>query len=316
MSDKDKFNNEPKKARNNSDDQNEKNKYISKYSENYIINDQLNKISKIINKPLIPKNKLDEIQRILNRPIISNKTLTEIQKNFAKSFEPMQDFIDNYYKTLNKFAKTIRKFNTSINWDDLEKNFRNRLRKYESLMSKFEKECWAIDADMLDDMEIINHEDFEIDKYIEKNLDEYIELFQKNSLYENHTSLILEAHELYNLNYYKHCAFSLLAVFENILSEAFDDYNIKKTKKDNIFNKTSDYIETVEDKLALNIILFRRVYNVYTILYKPSWNKHPKQLNRNWIMHGSYNYDKIGKIDILKLFQLLKAASILNYISF
>lgn len=40
-----------------------------------------------------------------------------------------------------------------------------------------------------------------------------------------------------------------------------------------------------------------------------------KELNRNSITHGFHDYDSITQEDVLKLFQLLKAALILKYVS-
>lgn len=66
----------------------------------------------------------------------------------------------------------------------------------------------------------------------------------------------------------------------------------------------------------MNILFFCCVYNVYDIIFKPCWDKHPEQNNRNWMSYDKYDYERIDKSDILKLFQLLKASSILSGITF
>ena len=115
----------------------------------------------------------------------------------------------------------------------------------------------------------------------------------------------------------------LFAVIEGIVSSAFKvyevDVNVKpmlKNKKDKLYFKLSDYVESKEDELAVNMIFFRRVFNVYSELFQPSWDRHPNQINRNWMMHGSYEYARVTKTDVIKLFQLIKALEVVDHISF
>jgi hypothetical protein len=188
-------------------------------------------------------------------------------------------------------------------------------------MSEFDKECWAITPEMLDAIEDEEYDATEIERYVEDHLNDYIMFFQEDSLYVKNKVLIKEVYELYKQEFYMHCAFSLLAIFEDILNTAFSNYehgkDMKiKNRKPDLYTKTKNFIESNEERLAVNILFFRRVYNVYNIIFKPCWEEHPEQINRNWIAHGKYNYESINKTDILKLFQLLKASSILNEITF
>lgn len=262
----------------------------------------------------------------LNIPDLSNmmlpfQTIVKMQQTIAESVAPMLKSVMEIQQSVQPIIEQIGKFVSSINWSKLQDAIKQRLQHYEEFMSIYDKECWAMTPEMLDAFEDEEYSVTEIEKYVEDHLNEYIMFFQEDPLYNKNKLLIQEAYELFKREFYMHCAFSLLAIFEEILNTAFSIYELGKDVKINnrrpdLFIKTQDYIKSNEERLAFNILFFRRVYNVYNIIFKPHWEDHPDQINRNWIAHGKYNYESITKTDILKLFQLLKASSILNEISF
>ena len=274
----------------------------------------------------------DKVAKIGLKISLDLSPILEIGKAFSERIKPFQiamqqlqqllfEQISSISEAFEAFGKAVNSMMDEIDWDSLREALRDKLKNWEEFMIHYEKDCWAVDGNMLDAFEDGEYKSNDIEKYVEDHINEYIEFFNANSLYSRHSSLINEAYELYNLGYYKHCTFSLLAVFDYILANTFKDYSPntlpKKVKnKPKQYDKISAYIKTTDDELAFDIMFFRRVYNVYDIIFKPCWNQHPEQLNRNWIAHGLYEYDKIGKSDVLKLFQLLKATSILNDISF
>jgi len=220
---------------------------------------------------------------------------------------------------LPKFYLNIAPLMNSINWKQLSESLKRKLEKCESLMISLEQEGWAVDVDLLDDLIDGNCIFNEIEDYLRRNLSDYIEFFEQNEIYSKHLKLILRTKELYDLQFYEHCTFALFAIFEEILNVSFSEYKLnnhdnkkRKSRDPNIYQKAKDYIETKEDETALCQIFFRRVYGIYQVFFKPSWKEHPDQLNRNWIMHGSYDYERINEVDVLKLFQLLKAVNVVS----
>lgn len=126
--------------------------------------------------------------------------------------------------------------------------------------------------------------------------------FRKEEMYTNYVTILEQSYEAYQLKQYALASFPLFAVIEGIMSTTFHGYEIDveikpklRNKKNQLYVKLSDYVESTEDELAINLLFFRRVFYVYEELFKPSWDKHPEQINRNWMMHGSYNYDRISK---------------------
>lgn len=77
---------------------------------------------------------------------------------------------------------------------------------------------WCIDfqivAHLMD--EVISSE--MVAKYVEGNLEYYIEELTSNSMYKLHIALIKEAYEAYNLGFYKLCVFPLISTFDYVFS--------------------------------------------------------------------------------------------------
>ncbi|KAF0817746.1 MULTISPECIES: hypothetical protein [Cytobacillus] len=216
---------------------------------------------------------------------------------------------------------------SSIDWSGLREGLKVRLATFETQMEKFDQELWAIDSNIFDSFEIDDDIDLpscmDIEQHVEKMLDKYMDNFRKEEMYTNYVTILEQSYEAYQLKQYALASFPLFAVIEGIMSTTFHGYEIDveikpklRNKKNQLYVKLSDYVESTEDELAINLLFFRRVFYVYEELFKPSWDKHPEQINRNWMMHGSYNYDRISKKDVLRLFQLIKAAEVVKYISF
>ncbi|MFD0682303.1 MULTISPECIES: hypothetical protein [unclassified Paenibacillus] len=267
-----------------------------------------------------------EKHQYFNFPDLSNlaipfQTIATIQQKIADSLAPIVKKVMEIQQAFQPLVEQVGRFALSIDWEKIQDAIKLRLQHYEEFMSKYDVECWAITPELLEAFEDEEYKVTEIEKYVEDHLNEYIIYFKKEPLYEKHRALIGEAYELYMQKFYMHCAFSLMAIFENILSNAFSNYKLGtdvkiKNRRPDLHTKTTSYIKSNEERLALNILFFRRVYNVYDIIFKPYWDTHPEQINRNWIAHGKYDFERINKSDILKLFQLLKALSILNEITF
>ena len=217
-----------------------------------------------------------------------------------------------------------------INLSGLSETFNQRLKLWERFLGKFDEDLWATDEDILDylwdnegDIDLIKT--FSMEKYVESNLGDYLNFFDNNVTFARYSGIIHDAYSAFKQEKYALAIFPLMAATDSIIQLTFDDYTIKdpeskstkiKNGKNKTYYKALDYVQTTEYKLAISLILFRRIFNVYEKINDPSWNQEPVIINRNWVMHGSYNYDKITKTDVLKMFQLLKALAVVNELSF
>ncbi|MEK5251742.1 hypothetical protein MKX66_30100 [Bacillus sp. FSL R9-9530] len=280
---------------------------------------------------------LSETMETLKTPIISEaiesmKQLTETNQKLVDSVQIGAQFSQIFANTMSEqiaFQQTIESMTKSIfndfDWSSIRDSLRSQLEEYEIKLKKFDKELWAIDAELLDTFEDKSREfnSNAIEKYVEDSLDSYIKFFMTDDLYSDYKLIIEQAYKAYRNGDYALTVFPLFAVIDNLISNTFSAYQIDiqlkpslRKNKDKIFYKVKDYVETNEDELAFSLMFFRRVFNVYKKIFQPSWNNHPNQINRNWIMHGSFTYDEITKLDTLKLFQLIKAIEIVKSISF
>jgi hypothetical protein len=212
-----------------------------------------------------------------------------------------------------------------IDWTSLSKGLKLQLDAYEQKFSLYDVDLWAIDESIFDLIETSEELPCsqKIEIHVEESLDLYMDYFHKEELYKKYVSLLEQSYSAYNSKQYALATFPLFAIIEGLINASFRDYEIDlnlkpslRKHKSKLYFKLNDYIETTEDEIAINILFFRRVFYVYKVLFDPSWNQQPHQINRNWIMHGSYHYDKINKQDILKLFQLIKATEVLKNINF
>ncbi|QWH42883.1 hypothetical protein EXW53_26785 (plasmid) [Bacillus mycoides] len=252
---------------------------------------------------------------------IAESVRISAQLNFNIT-NPITEKIKELYQNITVMTQTMFK---NFDWSAVRESLRRQLEYYDSQLKQFDKELWAIDADILDAFEEseIELSSAFIEQYVEDSLESYIELFVTDELYSEHKLIIEQAYSAYKNADYALTVFPLFAVIDRLISNTFSAYEIDtnlkpklKPHKNKIYHKVKDYVETTEDEIAFYLMFFRRVFNVYKKMFEPSWNNQPKQINRNWIMHGSFTYDSITKVDVLKLFQLIKAIEVVKRFSF
>ncbi|MGG1340156.1 hypothetical protein ABE244_06160 [Bacillus toyonensis] len=305
------------------------------------------KISSLVTNPFenhkllqsIKSPMLSDAMEAIKTPIISGviesmKQLTETNQKLVDSVRIGAEFGQIFENTMSEqiaFQQSIGSMFQSIFNDfdlsSIREGLRIQLEKYESKVKKFDKELWTIDAELLDTFvdESREFNSSAIEKYVEDSLDSYINFFMTDDLYSDYKLIIEQAYKAYRNGDYALTVFPLFAVIDNLITNTFAAYQIdtqlkpkykKNNNKNKIYYKVKDYVETNEDELAFYLMFFRRVYKVYTKIFEPAWNNHPNQINRNWIMHGSFTYNTITKLDTLKLFQLIKAIEVVKNISF
>lgn len=241
----------------------------------------------------------------------SVQPIIEHINNVKKIYEPIQNLVSS----LKEFTKPY----ISTDWKKLSALARKRLEKIRDLHLEFEEELWCIDLDAL---EYVSEDDITpeaLKDYVHENLDEYVLEMKEEPMFSIHKNLLSETLEAYKNGYYKLCAFPLISTLEHIIA-SWHDGNIKNDAVhinpdgSGLYNKIRSLTKTSEERLLLVQMFAHSLFRVFIKLYKTNNQNLNDELNRHTIVHGSHDYDSINQIDILKLFQLLKACFILRHL--
>lgn len=282
------------------------------------------------------KNKLfEEItskNNIMNS-ITSNqiKDLSNIVKWKSNIHPQLFNTIDIYKKIIPNQFNVVKETFKVIDWKAIKEHHEQFTNNIFQLLQETQKELWCLDIDLASQIVENEVKRSEIENHIRDNLDLYIKDLKDEPLFALHSSLIQEAYEAYQLGHYKLCTISLFAPFEHIFVCWFEGYidgedvNVRQRPKrpergNSIIGRSrklmnTEYNET--ERKQLMIILTMPIVHFYSKTFgKFSEHTPDRKLNRNALMHGFYNYDSITEVDVLKLFQLLKSLTVLEYLSY
>ncbi|MEK4695546.1 hypothetical protein MKX31_16235 [Bacillus sp. FSL M8-0063] len=246
-------------------------------------------------------------QEMQKRMREQSKLIWEIQKRIQKQYKPLFELVDKY-----KY----------INWNILNQSAEDELRQIEGILIKHEKEYWCLDMNVVQFIINGNVTKDNVSKYVEDNLEAYVAEIIRNPMYEIHVSLIKEAYEAYKIGLYKLCIMPLFAAFEhviafwlkgNITTEMISiksNPNIRRLYKR---VKPEEYRE-LEIEQIKNVFVASVLRGFHNMFITGS-DELGTNLNRNSIAHGFHDYSTLSKVDVLKLFQLLKSALILQFVS-
>ncbi|MGG3115271.1 hypothetical protein [Bacillus paranthracis] len=246
-------------------------------------------------------------------------TIQSLAKTIPLIIETRNKFIESM-KPVFEMIEQVSRAVTEIDWEQIRQDRVEYLKEIDKKLKEYENEFWCLDlmtySDMVDQGISIDT----IPKYIENNLESCIEDIVSDPIYEHHASLIIEAYQAYKVGLYKVCAFPLLATFERIIASWYvgnvreDKIEIKKTRKvKRLYNEIDpDMYKSVDQELMFEMFslsVLRTFKKLFITASKPY-----QELNRHSIAHGFHDYEHLAKIDILKLFQLLKAATLLRFL--
>ncbi|PFK47607.1 hypothetical protein [Bacillus cereus] len=280
---------------------------------------------KVLAVPIIREEKLSEI-------IEWDKRMRAMGQQVSESLKLKNDMLAAQVESLNEMGKrfkgmvnqsllmmseAISNMLSDIDWEAINQGLEEDARNVEKFLKKYEQNFWCLDMELFALIEDRELKFEKVPKYIEENLEVYMSEINKEPMYKFHTSLINEAYEAYNAGLYKLCTFPLFATLEYVMTSWYrgtineDKQTINQTKyvkglRSNIHPKKYENVE--EDPMfkvfSLSVIrVFRKMFDTQYTTFK---------LNRNTIAHGLHDYDSISKSDVLKLFQILKAATVLK----
>ncbi|MDP7979132.1 hypothetical protein [Bacillus multifaciens] len=246
--------------------------------------------------------------------------LIQVQKN-AQTMVEMSKRLQSFMDMQENIKKIVETFN-NIDLSSIRDKVAEEITETSELLIKQEEGFWCLDIDILNVMGDKELTEEGLSDYIERNLETYIAEIVQDSMYELHITLIQETYEAYKGGFYKLCVMPLFAAFEHVFTSWYagtinkDAVLVKqKPRVFKLYNeiKNKEYSE-VEQEHLINVFVLSIIRT-----YKNTFIKIPdelcQKLNRNSIAHGFHDYDSITKVDILKLFQLLKATLILRSVS-
>ncbi|MCW4657023.1 hypothetical protein OOG41_18170 [Bacillus sp. AS_5] len=282
------------------------------------LNEQLKPIWKSVerlNEQFKPIRKFEErlneqfkpMQESVERLNEQFKPILEIQKRIQEQYQPL-------FEQINKYK--------NINWDILDQAAAEELKQIDSVLIEHEKEYWCLDMKIAASIVKGDLKEGNLSKYVEDNLEAYVAEIIQNPIYEIHTTLIEEAYEAYKIGLYKLCIMPLFAAFEHVIAFWFkgnitkEMVSIKSNPKIwGLHNKIKpeEYRELEVEQIKE--IFAASVLNTFKKTFIKGTDELGTNLNRNSIAHGFHDYNTLSKVDALKLFQLLKSALILQFVS-
>ncbi|PGM89356.1 hypothetical protein [Bacillus cereus] len=242
-----------------------------------------------------------------------NKGVNERLEIFSKTLNAL---IPKVNQSLLTISQTIIKTLNDIDWEAVNYDLEENAKETDAILQRFEQDFWCLDMEMYCDLEDGHISVDQISGYVEDRIELYIEEIGKDPIYELHSTLIKETYEAYKAGLYKMCAFPLLATFEYIISSWYsgnikaDRVSMTKTKK---VERLYDQIKPEKFRDVDEDLMFKTFALSVLRMFKKLFKTRKKGFNRHLIMHGFHDYDSLTKIDILKLFQLLKSAIILRF---
>ena len=305
--------NEDENNRNNNDDEEKKEESNESDNENEFsinlpvpshITESAKNLQSLINEQL----KLYYNTKDIFQPVIEK--MSEV-KQITKPFQEMVE----------KLSKLIEPLK-NIDWEKLADYASEKLEETNDLILRFEKDLWCIDIDLLDYFSDKDITAEKIETYVENNLDDYVETMIEEPMFSLHTTLLTETLEAYKNGHYRLCSFSLLSIFEYIISSWFKG-NIKVGEvllHENphvyrLYNRIEKISKKDEEQKEFFRLFVQTIIRIYLNIFEKEHEVGSKKLNRHSIVHGIHDYNTIDKTDILKLFQLLKSCFILREIS-
>ncbi|MGG0283160.1 hypothetical protein ABEY37_26175 [Bacillus pacificus] len=234
----------------------------------------------------------------------------------------MQKSIQEQYKPILQQIRSALDVYNSAGWDLIEKSVVEKLKHTDSILVTYEKEYWCLDMDIMTFIMNGSVTEENLSKYVEDNLQAYVDEITQNPMYEVHSTLITEAYEAYKIGLYKLCIMPLFAAFEHIMAFWYKGNITEETisikSNPNVWRlhqkiKPEKYLEFEVEKIKK--VFVASVLRTFKITFAKGSEELGKGLNRNSIAHGFHDYDSITNLDVLKLFQLLKSALILQFAS-
>jgi len=212
----------------------------------------------------------------------------------------------------------------NINFDRFSEQLNETQRKFDTSLEKYDDLHWAVDEDLWVALRSGECTDETIAEHVEENINDYVEFFSRNDYYNSHSLIIEQAFNSLKQEQYASATFNLFAVIDGNITKAFKKYDIPMEERRNrrwepkTYEKLNHYkkVKSNQERMAFSFIFFKRMFNVYSVFFKPAWNGKSEVLNRNLVMHGAYDYSRITKEDVLKLIQLVKSTSVLGDIAF
>lgn len=297
-------------------------------------------------KEFIPPSFIDEATRLQQKIQRQIEPILEMQEKISKLYQPIMDqqqevmkkyepmldaqqrienILGPYVEFQSRMQQALENVYAplkNIDWEGIKEAAAERLKELDQLLREQENSNWCLDVDLMDSIEEGEIELIELSNHVNANLEVLVKELIAEPIFKLHTSLIDESYSAYKSGLYKLCAFSLFATFEHVIASWYDgnltNENIsvdKKPKARKLYRKIEHITKNKKEQDEFIKVFALSVLRMYQKTFSNIPEQLNKELNRNSIAHGFHDYNSIINTDILKLFQLLKASTILELIS-
>lgn len=267
-------------------------------------------------------NSMEEIQKTITSSFEKfqlpdvEKFTTTVSGWHSENIAPILKIADEMSEQQKLIVETLQSLvipNLNIDFGMMNDIAMEMLQETKEVLSQFEEELWCIDMDILDYFSTEEITEERLVVYLQQNLEGYVDEMITSPIFKRHKSLLIETLAAYKSGYYKLCTYSLLSIIENRISSWY----LGEDKKSNSYVprlhcKIKKMPVVWEEKVELIKLFIQTIFKIYVELFKSNKEYLNGEINRHTIAHGTHDYDSIGQIDVLKLFQFLKASFILK----
>ncbi|MFJ7187049.1 hypothetical protein [Lysinibacillus xylanilyticus] len=302
--------------------------------------DTQNKMNKLIHSdPLkeimdtqIELNKLRQ-SGTLEKLFSFNDEFFSAMSQFTSNLNPFMDFAHELNNKINDMLKPLIDFGNLFNNDFTD--IIEELPEYEirivtnmlHIINQAEESQWFLDFDLINEFLEMNpsdilpifNEEFTI-SYIEKNFDSYILEIKNCESFKNHQGIFDESILNYKDGRIKTAIMPLFAMFDNVFTLWCKKGLNDKRKKEYIAKLWTkvDAFQNMHDRTLTSRIMYLPILIIIKAYKSLFDTRHSNStlLNRNAILHGSYDYELINKISYLKMIVILKELTYLEAVSY
>ncbi|MEC2076388.1 hypothetical protein, partial [Metabacillus fastidiosus] len=223
-----------------------------------------------------------------------------------------------------------RRLQNKIN--NLPQDVQIEFERQKQLYRLAQQQQWFLDDDLVNHLLDLNIEQNDVFnneaaiEYITEHFDSYITTITSANCYKTHKNIILQSSIAFSNQQYELAIFPLFAAFDNVISRWYKGELSQQYEYTNVFtrglwNEMSQMNEVLEtmnlndnresNKLLKGLNIIQAYLDLFT-----TYPENIAKLNRNSILHGSYNYSLLSATSYFKMVVLLQSAISLEDIPF
>jgi len=243
---------------------------------------------------------------------------TQATKSYLETMQSLQSLQDSWRRSFKTKLKNLDESNQS-----------HRENQYE-LVTLAQKRQWFLYEELIEqyleeqsESQVTDLNEELVVDYVSHHLDECITDIINSPCYATQKKVIEQSFHAYSIGHYETAIFPLFGAFDNVISRwatglltnPYEHQKVYITSFRIILKRNiRDKAELVENIQSINLLKVLTVINAYIDLFDNNPSNSAK-INRNAILHGSFNYELLTKESYMKMIVLLKSALVLLEVS-